>query len=85
MPSPYFNQLLNIFPVYVDASEMCNDLVFQLGTNGNGATIMPRAWNIKVLTRKINIFIFLKAKNSWTMFTAFFMAIFLLEEGKCHF
>ena len=34
--------------MYVDASEMCNDLVFQLGTNGNGATIMPRAWNIKV-------------------------------------
>lgn len=34
--------------MYVDASEMCNDLVFQLGTNGNGATIMPRAWNIKI-------------------------------------
>ena len=55
MPSPYLNQSLNIFPVYVDASEMCNDLVFQLGTNGNGATIMPRAWNIKVFTLKIKI------------------------------
>jgi hypothetical protein len=55
MPSPYFNQFLKLFPVYVDASEMCNDLVFQLGTNGNGATIMPRAWNIKVFTLKMKI------------------------------
>ena len=47
-PSSYFSQIIILFPVYVDASEMCNDLVFQLGTNGNGATIMPRAWNIKV-------------------------------------
>ena len=68
MPSPYFNQFLKLFPVYVDASEMCNDLVFQLGTNGNGATIMPRAWNIKVFTLKMKIsaqnFTILKGQES---------------------
>jgi len=34
--------------MYVDSSEMCNDLVFQLGTSGRGANIISRSWNIKV-------------------------------------
>jgi len=36
------------FLVYVDASEMCNDLVFQLGNTEVGANIMTRTWSIKV-------------------------------------
>jgi len=34
--------------VYVDASESCNDLVFQLGQSGMGAAISTRKWSIKV-------------------------------------
>ena len=45
---------IELFSVYVDASEMCNNLVFQLGTNGNGATILERKWNIKVNILKLD-------------------------------
>ncbi|XP_059087518.1 uncharacterized protein LOC131883927 [Tigriopus californicus] len=34
--------------MYVDASPNCNDLVFQLGANSNGAAIVNRQWSIKV-------------------------------------
>ena len=34
--------------VYVDASEMCNDLRFMLGSNAVGTTIPTRSWDIKV-------------------------------------
>ena len=37
------------FTVYVDASENCNDLVFQLGQRGIGAAISLRKWSIKVI------------------------------------
>ena len=37
------------FSVYVDASDMCNDLVFQIGQNGISATIVQRTWSIKVI------------------------------------
>ena len=35
-----------IFAVFVDASDMCNDLGFNLG--GTGSTITQRSWTIKV-------------------------------------
>lgn len=34
--------------MYVDASEACNDLSFQLGANGIGTAVANRAWSIKV-------------------------------------
>ena len=37
-----------ILLVYVDASDSCNDLVFQLGANGRGTNVAPRSWSIKV-------------------------------------
>ena len=37
------------FAVYVDASDMCNDLIFMIGRNGVGATLVQRTWSIKVL------------------------------------
>ena len=38
--------------MYVDAAQACNDLAFQLGTTGVGATIGSRVWAIKVLFHK---------------------------------
>eukprot|EP00093_Oithona_nana_P004333 04333.XXX_140302_138918_1 [CDS] Oithona nana genome sequencing. len=34
--------------MYVDASDMCNDLIFLIGRNGVGATLVQRTWSIKV-------------------------------------
>jgi len=34
--------------MYVDSSESCNDLVFQLGQNGIGAGVAARQWSIKI-------------------------------------
>ena len=34
--------------MYVDASEMCNELAFQLGNSGMGTAITARDWSIKV-------------------------------------
>ena len=36
-------------PVYVDASDECNMVNFQLGTSGIGTTIPTRQWNLKVI------------------------------------
>jgi len=48
------------FTVFVDASDSCNQLNFQLGPNGIGTTVVTRSWNLKVLkmkekTKKITI------------------------------
>ena len=42
-----------IFPVYVDASDACNNMDFQFGNNGFGTTIPTRSWSIKVLKYRI--------------------------------
>ena len=34
--------------MYVDASDCCNDLTFQLGETGLGTAIANRQWSIKV-------------------------------------
>ena len=34
--------------MYVDASDLCNDLVFQLGGTPMGTANVARQWNIKV-------------------------------------
>ena len=36
------------FPVYVEASNACNDLLFHIGDHGIGAEISTRQWSIKV-------------------------------------
>ena len=42
--------LLNfVFAVYVDASQACNLLSFQLGPAGIGAVIPTRSWSLKVI------------------------------------
>ena len=41
--------------MYVDASEMCNNIVFQLGQSGMGAAIATRKWSIKVIQKTSNI------------------------------
>ena len=40
------NKLLML--VYVDAGSGCQDLTFQLGATGQGATIAQRQWSIKI-------------------------------------
>jgi len=50
--------------VYVDASEMCNDIIFMLGTVGIGTAIAARKWSIKV---------FKNAKKFTLNFTTFFI------------
>ena len=37
-----------MFPVYVDASDACNSLDFQFGSDGVEAVVPTRAWRIKV-------------------------------------
>ena len=37
-----------IFTVYVDATDTCNKLTFQLGAAGVGTTVAARAWSLKV-------------------------------------
>ena len=44
----YFNFLL----VYVDISDACNALTFNLGQSGVGTTVPTRAWSIKVSIAK---------------------------------
>lgn len=39
---------MNHFLVYVDANTGCNDLVFQLGATGIGATVATPSWEIKI-------------------------------------
>ncbi len=39
-------------PVYMDTSDNCNMLCFQLGITANGATIPTRSWNIKAIKKK---------------------------------
>ena len=40
--------------VYVDSSDRCNDLSFQLGGTATGVTAIPtRKWSIKVIKRSI--------------------------------
>ena len=34
--------------MYVDASDLCNELTFQLGSTPMGTTTTERRWNIKV-------------------------------------
>ena len=34
--------------MYVDASDSCNQLNFQLGPNGMGTAVATRTWNLKV-------------------------------------
>ena len=46
----------NLISVYVDASEMCNNLAFQLGTSND----VMKQWTIKVDFAKIYIFLFIK-------------------------
>ncbi len=45
-----FDKVTLSYIVYVDASQDCNDLVFQLGQSagGTGSTAAARQWNIKV-------------------------------------
>ena len=38
-----------VFAVYVDASQACNLLSFQLGTTGIGTVIPTRSWSLKVI------------------------------------
>ena len=38
-------EIMNFFSVYVDASDMCNDLGFNLGSTGSTVT---RSWTIKI-------------------------------------
>ena len=46
--------LLFFSTVYVDSSERCNDLSFQLGGTATGVTaIATRKWSIKVKSIKI--------------------------------
>ena len=46
------NIFLLILLVYVDASNDCNELSFQLGNNAVGiANVATRSWSIKVLTK----------------------------------
>ena len=45
--------LFTSFPVYIDASDSCNELAFQLGNAAaQGSTLSTRQWSIKV--KKIN-------------------------------
>ena len=45
--------------VYVDASEMCNELAFQLGNSGMGTAITARDWSIKVCHSPITFDLYL--------------------------
>ena len=42
-------QIYLFFPVYFEASDMCNSLDFQLGNTANGvSTVATRSWSIRV-------------------------------------
>ena len=42
-----------IFSVYVDATDACNTLAFQLGSVGVGTSIPSRSWNLKVSIQSV--------------------------------
>jgi hypothetical protein len=45
----FIHSFIDFFLVYVDASESCNQLNFQLGPNGIGTAVATRSWNLKVI------------------------------------
>ena len=69
-----FKTLAFIISVYVDASEMCNDVVFQLGQTGIGTAIATRKWSIKVR---------LKVRHQKWVFSSCDRKLSFLKD--CHF
>ena len=53
------DDLIFFVSVYVDASEMCNELAFQLGNSGMGTAITARDWSIKVCHSPITFDLYL--------------------------
>ena len=46
-------EILPFFSVYVDATDACNTLAFQLGSVGVGTSIPSRSWNLKVSIQSV--------------------------------
>ena len=79
----YYHHYYCFFLVYVDASDLCNDLVFQLCSGGTTS----RNWNIKVFSLVCSLLIHLKGYKSkeYTLQAYYSVLLFLLHSVFCFY